>query len=129
LKHPAVRAMSVGTANVKDRTMQTFITRGRYTQDAIKGMLARPEDRADAIGQLISRAGGKLISYYMTNGEYDFLLIAEFPGFSFESLIAAAAGGGVTGLTTEGALSGAEMKAAFVEAGRIVASFRSAGAG
>jgi uncharacterized protein with GYD domain len=113
-----------------DRTegqMQTFITRGRYTQDAIRGMLARPEDRAEAVEKLIESAGGKLISYYMTNGEFDFLLISEFPGNSFPSLIAAAAGGGVTGLTTEGALTSAEMKDAYTEAARIVSSFRSAG--
>ena len=109
--------------------MLTFITRGRYTQDAIKRMLARPENRANAIEQLITRAGGKLVSYYMTNGEYDFLIIAEFEGFSFPSLIAAAAGGGVTNLTTEGALTAAEMQGAFEEAARIAASFRPAGAG
>ena len=51
--------------------MPLFITQGRCTQDAVKGMLAKPEDRADALGELVAKAGGKLIAYYMTFAEYD----------------------------------------------------------
>ena len=29
--------------------MPIFITQGRYTRDAIKGMVVSPEDRADAV--------------------------------------------------------------------------------
>lgn len=32
--------------------MPVFITQGRFTQDAIKGMLAKPEDRSESVGQL-----------------------------------------------------------------------------
>ncbi len=41
--------------------MPVFITQGRFTHDAIKGMLANPEDRAEAVGKLIAKAGGKLL--------------------------------------------------------------------
>jgi len=110
--------------------MPIFITRGRYTLDAMKGMLAKPEDRAEAVGELFARAGGKLIGYYMTFGEYDFLIISEFPGDTLGvSIIAAAASGGVSGLTTEPANTSAEMKTAFAKAAQVAASFRSAGAG
>jgi uncharacterized protein with GYD domain len=57
--------------------MPIYITQGRYTRDAIKGMIIKPEDRADAVGRLVSKAGGKLIGYYVTFGEHDFLCIAE----------------------------------------------------
>jgi len=43
--------------------MPLFITQGRYTQDAVKGMLAKPEDRAEAVGQLFAKSGGKLLAY------------------------------------------------------------------
>ena len=33
--------------------MPVFITHGRFTEDAIKGMLARPEDRAEALGNCL----------------------------------------------------------------------------
>ena len=59
--------------------MSIYITQGRYTRDAIKGMIVKPEDRADAIARLLSKIGGRLLGYYLTFGEYDFLTIAEAP--------------------------------------------------
>ena len=43
--------------------MPLFITQGRFTQDAVKGMLARPKDRAEAVSQLFAKSGGKLLAY------------------------------------------------------------------
>ncbi len=109
--------------------MPIFITQGRFTQDAVKGMLAKPEDRAEVVGQLLAKAGGKLHAYYMTFGEYDFLLVSEGPHESVATtVIAAAAGGGVKDLKTTFAMTSAEMKNAFAKAGAVAASFRSAGA-
>ena len=109
--------------------MPVFITQGRFTQDAIKGMIAKPEDRAEAVGQLFAKSGGKLLSYYLTFGEYDFLVISEGPYEGVAtSVIVAAAGGGVTDLKTTLAMSSADMKAAFAKAGAVAAGFRPAGA-
>ena len=57
--------------------MPTYLTQGRYSREAIKGMIAAPEDRAHAVGELFAAAGGRLIALYLTFGEYDFLLISE----------------------------------------------------
>ena len=109
--------------------MPVFITQGRFSQEAIKGMLASPEDRAESVGQLISKSGGKLLAYYMTFGEYDFMVISEG---DFEAMaataIVAAAGGGVKDLKTSVAMTSADMKNAFAKAGSVAAGFRSAGA-
>ena len=59
--------------------MPIYITQGRYTREAIKGMIVKPEDRADAVARLLSKIGGRLLGYYLTLGEYDFLTIAEAP--------------------------------------------------
>jgi uncharacterized protein with GYD domain len=109
--------------------MPLFITQGRFTQDAVKGMLAKPEDRSEAVSQLFAKSGGKLLAYYMTFGEYDFLIVSEGPqeGAATSAIIAAASGG-VTDLKTTLAMSSAEMKNAFVKAGPIAASFKGAGA-
>ena len=109
--------------------MPIFITQGRYTREAIKGMLTRPEDRADAVSRLLAKAGGRLIGYYLTFGEYDFLAIAEAPGETqmAAALLAAAGGGGVTDLRTTLALSAAEAKGAFAAASELARGFRSAG--
>ena len=83
--------------------MPIYITQGRYTRDAVKGMIVKPEDRADAVGRAIAEAGGKLVGYYLTFGEYDFLTIAEMPSDIQMAavLLAAAGGGGVTDVRSD----------------------------
>ena len=109
--------------------MPTYITQGRYTRDAIKGMIVKPEDRADAVARLLSKVGGRLISYYLTFGEYDFLAIAEAPNDvqMAAALLAAGSGSGVTDLRTTIALTSIEAKGAFAAASDLAPSFRSAG--
>jgi uncharacterized protein with GYD domain len=104
-----------------------FITQGRFTQDAIKGLLAKPQDRAEMVGKLFTQLGGRLVAYYMTFGEYDFLVVSEGP---FEgavtSSIVVAASGGVTDLKTTLAINSADMREAFAKAAGVVSHFRSA---
>ena len=110
--------------------MTTFITQARFTKDGLNGMMAAAEDRAEVVGRLIAQVGGKLIAYYLTSGEYDVLLIFEAPSYgdAVPALIVAAAGSGVVDLKTVTALTSSEMKSAFVKAGSIATSYRSAGA-
>jgi uncharacterized protein with GYD domain len=109
--------------------MPIYITQGRYTRDAIKGMIVRPEDRADAVSRLLAKAGGRLIGYYVTFGEYDFLTITEVPNDvqAAAVLLAAASGGGVTDLRTTVAMTAVEAKGAFAAAGDLAPGFKSAG--
>jgi uncharacterized protein with GYD domain len=99
--------------------MPIYITQGRYTRDAIKGMIIKPEDRADQVARLISKAGGKLIGYYLTFGEYDFLSIAEAPS---DTTMAA-----ITDLKTTVAMTSVEAKGAFAAASDLAPGFKSAG--
>jgi uncharacterized protein with GYD domain len=109
--------------------MPTFICQGRYSRDAIQGMMRSPEDRTEAVSKLIKSAGGKLLSYYITFGDTDFLLVAEAPDerAMAAAVLAAASGGGVTDLRTTVALTTAEAMQAFKKAGELAGSFRSAG--
>ncbi|MBI3436800.1 MAG: GYD domain-containing protein [Proteobacteria bacterium] len=109
--------------------MPVFITQGRYSREAIKGMIARPEDRADAMSRLLSKAGGRLIGHYLTFGEFDFLVIAEAPGElqMAAAVLAAASAGGITDLRTTIAMTSVEAKGAFAAAGDLVAAFRAPG--
>ena len=59
--------------------MPIFITQGRYSGEALNGMLHKPEDRAESAAKLIQSAGGKMLSYYVTFGEYDWLVVADMP--------------------------------------------------
>ena len=109
--------------------MPIYITQGRYTRDAIKGMLVKPEDRAEAVSRLLGKVGGRLIGYYVTFGEYDFLLIAEAPDNTqmAAALLAAGSGAGVTDLKTTVAMTSIEAKGAFAAASDLAPGFKSAG--
>jgi uncharacterized protein with GYD domain len=109
--------------------MLTFITQGRYTREAIKGMIVKPEDRADALSRHVGRAGGRVIGHYLTFGDYDFLAIIEVPGETQMAaiLLSAAGAGGISDLRTTLAMNSVEAKGAFAAAGDLAHSFRSPG--
>jgi uncharacterized protein with GYD domain len=109
--------------------MAIFITQGKYTHQALKGMLAKPEDRATQVKALAKRHGAKVLSYYVTFGEFDFLTIFEAPdaNTAFAILATAGAGGSVSDLRTVPALTTAEAMAGFEAAGKSAKQFRSAG--
>jgi len=109
--------------------MTIFISRGCYTVDAVRGMISAPENREEAIAKLLKEFGGRLISYYMTLGEFDWLLVAEFPNEKLVSsaILAAVAGGSVTNVQTTVALTAKDDTAAFSGAGVAGKSFKSAG--
>ena len=109
--------------------MATFIAQGRFTRDAVKGMLQTPEDRTEPVAKLFEAMGAKLVSWYMTSGEYDWLLIVEAPSQDvvIAAAIVATGGGGVGDIKTLAAFSGAEMKGMFEKASHAVSKFKSAG--
>lgn len=109
--------------------MAIYITQGRYTREAIKGLIVKPEDRADAVSRLLSKAGCRLIGLYFTFGEYDFMLIAEAESEIqiASALLTAASGGGVTNLRTTLAMTSLEAKGAFAAAGDLTHVYKSPG--
>ena len=58
--------------------MPLFMTQGRYTREAISGTIQAPED-SNAPKKVAEAAGGRLVAWYLTLGEYDFLAITESP--------------------------------------------------
>ncbi len=109
--------------------MPTFITQGRYTESAIKGMAAKPDDRKQAITALVEAAGGELIEYYVTLGDYDFLVISTAPDEQalLKVLVTAGATGGVSDLKTTPAFSTADFAKAAEGAHKLIEGFRPAG--
>jgi uncharacterized protein with GYD domain len=57
--------------------MATYIMLGKYSLQAIKGISAERTEKAEA---LIKANQGMLNTAYAVLGEYDLVLIAEFPG-------------------------------------------------
>src|SRR5262249_21992614 len=92
--------------------MPIYISRGRFTSDAIKGMLAKPENREEAVAKLFKSVGGKLIGWYLTFGHHDFLVIGEFPDekAAASAVLAAAGGGSLSEVETTVAMTAKDRK-------------------
>ncbi len=82
--------------------MAHYMVEAAYTPDAWGGLVKKPQDRAEALRPVIEGLGGKLVSFYMSFGEYDALVIAEMPdNVSAAAVsIAASAGGAVKAIKT-----------------------------
>jgi uncharacterized protein with GYD domain len=115
--------------NGREDGMAILITQARFTQEGSKGTTATPENRVKAASQLVAKAGGTLIAYYLTSGDYDLLLI--FQASSYEetvpALATAAAEIGMADLMT--VLTSGGMKRAVADTRSAAADHRPAGAG
>ena len=109
--------------------MPIYISPGRFTSQAVKGMLANPENREEAVAKLFQSVGGKLIGWYLTFGHHDWLAIGEFPDekAAASAVLAAAAGGSLSDLETTVAMTAKDAAATFGSAGKAAKAFRSAG--
>ena len=110
--------------------MTIYLTQGRFTREAMSGMIDTPEDRAVAVGKLAKASGAKLLSYYLTFGESDFLVIMEADGpvtDTMAALLAAGSAGGVSDLRTTVAVTSKEGMKAMAKAKAIRKGFRPAG--
>ena len=109
--------------------MPIYISRGRFTSDAIKRMLAKPENREDAVAKLFKSVGGRLIGWYLTFGRTDWLVIGEFPDekAAASAVLAAAGGGSLSDVETTIAMTAKDAHATFESAAKAAKNFRSAG--
>ncbi len=113
----------------REDIMIRLVTRGRFTHDYAKGLLAAPEDREPAVRKLVEKAGGKLINFYFTTGETDFLLVSEAKEAEsiIAALLAATASGTISDVTTARAWTGAEFKAIADKASKTASAYRAPG--
>ena len=102
---------------------------GVFTADAVKGMLAKPENREEAVAKLFKSVGGRLIGWYLTFGHHDWMAIGEFPDekAAASAILAASAGGSLSDIETTVAMSAKDAHATFEAAGKAAKDFRSAG--
>ncbi len=109
--------------------MVRLITRGRFTHDYAKGLVAAPEDREPAVKKLIEGAGAKLINFYFTTGDSDFMLVTEADDAEsvIAAMLAAAAAGTISDISTARAWTGAEFKAVAEKASKAAKAYRAPG--
>ncbi len=109
--------------------MATFIVQGRFSTDAIKGLVAKPEDRREAVEKLCAACGGRLKDYYLTTGENDFLIIVEADDGAAAVVagMVVAASGAVSHVTTTRAWTTGEFKKMAERAGEVIGAYKAPG--
>ena len=111
--------------------MIRLVTRGCFTHNYAKGLVSAPEDREPAVRKLIEGAGGKLLNFYFTTGDTDFMVVSEANEAEsiIAAMLAAVASGSISDVKTARAWTGAEFKAIAEKASKAAREYRAPGTG
>ena len=71
--------------------MPTYVILSNWTDQGIRSVKKSPQ-RLDATRKAIEAAGGKMLGYYLTMGQYDMVLIVEGPSDVVAATLALSAG-------------------------------------
>jgi uncharacterized protein with GYD domain len=71
--------------------METFVILGKYTEKGAANMKESPA-RIQAARKAVEAAGGKWIGWYLTMGQYDFVLITQAPNAQAAAAVLLATG-------------------------------------
>ena len=75
--------------------MPHYLHQVAYTPEAWRALVAKPQDRIEAVRPAIEKLGGKIKSAWYAFGEYDIVVITEMPdNVSAAGIAIAFAGGG-----------------------------------
>lgn len=109
--------------------MPIYIQTGRMSDTTIQGLIDNPEDRFQAVSDLLAEAGATLKEYYFTTGDTDWLMIIEADDLDAAAAAAMVACGtrAATDVTTRQAWTSAEFKAVAAKAGQIARKYRKPG--
>ena len=89
-----------------------------YKSEIVGKLLSNPEDRSVAVKNLVEKMGGKMLAFYYCFGDYDGVIIAEFPDntTSLATTMTAFAAGGTVSLKTTILITVEEAMAAMKKA-------------
>lgn len=108
--------------------MSFYLLKASYSTDAIKAMVAEPQDREAAARQIIEALGGKLHHFFFAFGDSDVVAIIEAPDdtvMAAGSMIVSASGSIASASTTK-LLTMSEAMEAMAKAGAAAAAYRPA---
>jgi uncharacterized protein with GYD domain len=99
--------------------MPLYLTQVAYTPEAWKALVKNPQNRMDAIRPAIEKLGGRIVSGYLSFGDFDAVAIAEMPDHVAAAAfaMAIAAGGACRDVKTTPLLTTAEAVEAMKQAG------------
>jgi uncharacterized protein with GYD domain len=113
----------------EEERMTRLISKGRFTQDYVTRLIGAPEDREPAVKKLVEGAGGKLLNFYFTTGDSDFMVITEADESEsiVAALMAAASAGMISDVSTVRAWTGAEFKTVAERASKAGGAYKAPG--
>ena len=107
--------------------MSLYLTRAKYSPDALKGMMANPGDREAAANAMFEAAGIKLHHmWYSGDGEVICVVEGTAVAGSVASMVVMASGG-VSAVESRELITMAQMIDAMKGAGAVAAKFRPPG--
>ncbi len=71
--------------------MPYYLGQGSYTSEAIAGLTRTLENREEVTRALVEQLGGRLVQFFFAQGEYDLVVILEFPDAETANVFALAA--------------------------------------
>jgi uncharacterized protein with GYD domain len=74
--------------------MPLYLGRFSYTPDAMKALLAKPQDRSVAAQEVADSLGGKLLGFWYAFGEFDGVFLMEAPDNATAAALPMAIGAG-----------------------------------
>ncbi len=100
--------------------MATFLVQCSYTAEAVSALVARPLNRTPVIKRAVESLGGRLTGAWMSFGDYDVVVLAEFANNVNAAALALAvsAGGSLKAVKTTPLLSLNDARAALRKAGK-----------
>jgi len=99
--------------------MPSYLVQVAYNSEAVAALMKKPQDRAAVVAKVVEKLGGTLKGAWLSFGDYDTIVIADFPdnvsaaGFA----MAISAGGSCKTVKTTPLLSVEEGTAAMKKAG------------
>lgn len=105
--------------------MAFYLYKASYSTEAIKAMVAQPQDREAAARQVIEALGGTLHQFFFALGDCDIIAIIEAPddtAIAAGSMIVGAAGG-IASISTTKLLTMSEAMEAMNKANAVASAY------
>ena len=105
--------------------MPKYMTQFSYSTASVKGMVDNPQDRRAAAAKIFAAAGGSIECMYFCFGEYDGVVITEFPSDAdaASAILAVGSTGAFSDVKTTVLISMETSVAAMKSAKKIVGSY------
>ena len=106
--------------------MPKFMTQFSYSTTSMKGMVDRPQDRRAAAEKVFNAAGGTIECMYYCFGDYDGVVISEFPSdvSAASAILAVGSTGAFSSIKTTVLIPMEDSVAAMEGANKIVADYK-----